>query len=385
MGESSTYNVVIEGQVHSGFDIKQVCDALGAVFKISPEKAATLLKSRRVVKKDVDHAVALKYQQKLESIGVVVTLEMQAPPAEAPPESPGLLLVPKEEEPDPEPTASVSESVPSESQTRCPQCQSLQPVSARRCESCGFALHQLAPKAAVADADITSVSREVQAALKGNLTRSDNMSTRALLAGAAAALVGALIWYGIAVGTGYELSFVAWALGGGVGASMVFAGGRGMAVAVIACSLTFLSIMGGKYMILIHAENKIEATYMSGPQLEEMKADYHHEMDLAKHYVNDVYDTKTLKQFMFDNHISLAASADEVSSDEMALFNQQLKPRYENDVYDEVSFQQWQRKVFHDTDQRMDNISILKASLRMTDLIFLFLGIFTAYKVVRKA
>ena len=88
---------------------------------------------------------------------------------------------------------------------------------------------------------------------------------------------------------------------------------------------------------------------------------------------------------MFHNHISLAASADKVSSDDVALFNQQLKPRYENDVYDKVSFQQWQRKVFRDTDQQMDNISLLKSSLRMTDLIFLFLGIFTAYKVVRKA
>ncbi|WP_097458694.1 hypothetical protein [Mangrovitalea sediminis] len=384
MEEPSTYNVVIEGQLHSGFDIEQVCDALAAVFKVSPEKAATLLKSRRVLKKDVDQAVALKYKQKLESIGVVVTLERQAPPASAPQESPGLLLVPKDEEPDPEPSVSGGSSAPAKSQRLCPQCKSLQPVSARRCEACGFALHQVTSKAAVPDATIASVSREVQAALKGDLTPAD-MSTPVLLAGAAAALAGALIWYGIAMGTGYEVSFVAWVIGGGVGAAMVFAGGRGMTVTLIACSLTLVSIMGGKYMILLHAESKLRATYMSGPQLEEMKADYHHEMGLAKQYVDDVYDTKSLKQFMFDNHMSLAASADKVSSDDVALFNQQLKPRYENDVYNKVSFQTWQSKVFSDTEQQMDNISILKSSLRVTDFIFLFLGIFTAYKVVRKA
>lgn len=384
MDERSTYNVVIEGQLHPGFDIQQVCDALAAVFKISPEKAADLLKSRRLLKKDLDQAVALKYKQKLESIGVVVTLERQAPPASQSLENAGLSLVPIDAKPDPEPSVSVGSSTPSESQTLCPQCKSLQPVSARRCEACGFALHQIAPKAAVPDAAITSVSREVQATQKRDLTSAD-MSTRSLLAGAAAALVGALIWYGVAVGTGYEVSFVAWALGGGVGAAMVFAGGRGMTVALIACSLTFISIMGGKYMILVHLENKIAATYMSGPQLEEMKAAYHHEMTLAKHYVDDVYDTQSLKQFMFDNHMSLADSADKVSSDDVAQFNQQLKPRYENDVYNTPTFHKWQGKVFHDTDQQMDNISILKSSLGATDLVFLFLGIFTAYKVVRKA
>lgn len=381
MDDSSTWNVVIEGRVHSGFDVEQVRDALAALFKISPEKAAALLKSRRVLKKELDQTSALKYQRKLESIGVVVTLEQLASPVSVAPQAGALLLVPREEEP--EPSMSDRSSAPTEPQTFCPQCRHQQPASARRCEACGFALHQVVRKPAVPGAVDTSASADTAAILADDSTSAD-LSVRVVLAGAGAALAGAVIWYGIAMATGYELSFVAWAIGGGVGAAMVFAGGRSLPVALIACTLTFVAIMGGKYMILIHAENKLEAAYRSGPQLEEMKADYHHEMDLAKQYVDDVHDTPSLKRFMVDNHISTASSADKVSEEDVALFNQQLKPRYEKDAYSTPTFQQWQDKVFDDTRRSMDNMGILRASLHPIDLIFLLLGIFTAYKVVRK-
>lgn len=59
-------------------------------------------------------------------------------------------------------------------------------------------------------------------------------------------MLGALLWAGIAYANGYEVGYVAWAIGGLVGGGMVLGGGRGVAHAGIAAALALVDILGGK-------------------------------------------------------------------------------------------------------------------------------------------
>ena len=71
----ATYNVVINGELHPGFEPQQVKDMFGQLFKVPPEKTKRLLDKRRTLKRDVDITKANNLKKKLERIGLVVTLE----------------------------------------------------------------------------------------------------------------------------------------------------------------------------------------------------------------------------------------------------------------------------------------------------------------------
>src|SRR5262245_35752783 len=74
------------------------------------------------------------------------------------------------------------------------------------------------------------------------------MSPTSFLIALLAAIAGALVWAGVAYFTGYEVGYVAWALGGLVGCAMAKAGGRDMTSAITAAVLTVAGIAGGKLL-----------------------------------------------------------------------------------------------------------------------------------------
>jgi len=75
----SSYNVVTTGGVQNGFEREQVQAAFAALFKVPQEKAAGLLARERVVKRDLDRPTAERVKARLETIGLVVSLQEQLP------------------------------------------------------------------------------------------------------------------------------------------------------------------------------------------------------------------------------------------------------------------------------------------------------------------
>jgi hypothetical protein len=61
MTESATYNVVLSGDILSGFEFTTVVDAFAKMFKLSPEKASSMVGSQLVINKDVELRVAESY------------------------------------------------------------------------------------------------------------------------------------------------------------------------------------------------------------------------------------------------------------------------------------------------------------------------------------
>jgi hypothetical protein len=76
----------------------------------------------------------------------------------------------------------------------------------------------------------------------------------ALVAGAAVALVGGLVWAGVVIGTRYDIGFLAWFVGAATGLTVarVAGGPIGGAVKLSAGLLAAGGIIVGKYVIFVH-------------------------------------------------------------------------------------------------------------------------------------
>lgn len=133
MSESPTYNVVLSGELLPGFETATVADAFAKMFKLSPEKALSMVGSCVVIKKEVELRIAESYRQKLAGIGIDVELKKLGGAAE-------LSLEPMQQR--------VSSADGSEQhmldadQMICPKCNFLQP-KAEECTNCGVYIHKV--------------------------------------------------------------------------------------------------------------------------------------------------------------------------------------------------------------------------------------------------
>ncbi len=98
----------------------------------------------------------------------------------------------------------------------------------------------------------TTPTREMRmAALNAKLLREQNL-VLGILAGAGAALAGALIWMGITIATQMQLGLVAIAIGAGVGYAVRYAGkGVTKVYGVVGAVLTLLSCLAGEVCTVI--------------------------------------------------------------------------------------------------------------------------------------
>jgi hypothetical protein len=101
----------------------------------------------------------------------------------------------------------------------------------------------------------------------------------AIAGGAIAGTIGALVWAGIALFTGYELGWIAWAVGGLVGFGVLVgsAGEKSSASGVVAVVLAVLTLLGAKYVtvqMLLGDDAQITEAFVSGLQDDELVVSY---------------------------------------------------------------------------------------------------------------
>ena len=133
MTESDTYNVVLCGDILPGFEVTEVVAAFAQMFKLSPEKAGSMVGSCVTIKKEVELQVAESYRQKLAEIGIDVKLEKLGGADE-------LSLEPMQQR---VLSADGAEQHMVEAgQMICPKCNFLQP-KAEECTNCGVYIHKV--------------------------------------------------------------------------------------------------------------------------------------------------------------------------------------------------------------------------------------------------
>ena len=423
MSNTSKYNVVTSGKLVNGFDLIDVEAAFAKLFKIPLEKAAKVVGHQRTLKKDLPLESAQNYIKKLKAIGLdaelvdsesatIINLAAEPPTQETKKEAnslaleqidsptqakPELQLEPTEEE------ILQQQNVSSVAQKLivCPKCGHEQ-VMAEQCESCGVYLHKVlaleepapeGPKLSFRGGRVHEVNEtetedtdEFESAIK----------LPSIVAAVIAAVAGAFLWKAIALGLNYEIGYVAWGIGGLIGAASAIAGSRGNQAGIMCGVLAAAAILGGKYLVtdaffsdMDLLTKTLDETFQSeefGTSMQEMmKYAYEEEIKIAEYYRDNVVDEgeEALREFMTEYGYSDTYEPDDVTRREIREFNDSSKPMLLKLASDQLTFEEWQKETMQlgleETD--VSKLDIVIESLGPIDILFFILGVGTAYRL----
>ena len=358
------FNVISTGTVASGFEVEEVHKQLIAVLKLKPEQAMRFFGRRRVIKKEILRAEAEKIQNRLAQLGVVTELERLGPPEPEfePPPSPfdevKLELV-EDSEPKPEPEPTPPPVNTEQSVTGAPIGTTSQPVP----------MPTPAPTSSRAKAD------------------REGITMLGLVAALGAAVVGAWLWQWIAVTFGYELGFIAWGIGGAVGAAAAMFSSRGMSAGVVCALIVVCSIYVGKYWMysaMFDQTSSMIEEVMAEMDEAEMRDLYEEEMEDARIYARGSGSDTYIRQFMVDRSYTEATSASRIRADELADFREYVAPRLLDLDQNRPSLREWMAGNFSQFDDALGELTpnqMIVEDFNLIDLIFLGLGMFTAFRL----
>lgn len=368
MTDASTYNVVYSGELVGGFDSQEVQSACASLFKISHDKAGAFLQARRTIKKAIDSKTAEAYKRKLESIGLVVSLEPHTPPQPTVTASSALSLEPVEEKtqeleadntPPPASGGALGLALEPVAQAQSNHASEEEPAHAR-----------------MDAAETPNFNNDTQEHIAPEkFSDEEGLSTKSLGVAAAAALVGAIVWNIIASVTGYELGYVAWGIGALIGFAVILTGSSGQTAAIVCGALAFAAIIGGKYMIY----SGFQDDFMNISK-EDYQGYYQMEVQAAQQ-IDYLVDEQSKRQFMVDYGYSEASEPGEVTREEILDFQSHDIPRLQSIQSSQPNFDTWYETYIISSFEEVSTLDLVKESLGFIDIIFILLGVGTAYRI----
>ncbi len=393
--EDARFNLFLSGRIKSDFDLPEVAQSFAQLHQITLEKAEVLISSQRILKKDLDESSALSYKRKLESIGIVVVME---PTTEPKPKEQtfGFELEPTEEEILASQSSLNRDAYDNQAKlfVVCPKCQFKQQQpshtnSSAACSHSGVVFHKLNAKSMTLKPMDTSrptpLLGEAQAQ-DNTLTTSDTLTSKILIVAAISAFLGALVWKVIVVATGYEVGLIAWGIGGVVGFAAVMSGARGESAGMICSVFVLLAIVGGKYWAISSLQNdwgsKLESS--TEAQTEEFRQVYFDNLEMARAYSKSVKDDISLRNFIVLYNYSESQRAEYVTNEEINYFKDYVVPGLISMAEKQPDFKEWLTDSFQQEVKQVSAFDILQESFNFMDVIFLLLGITTAFKLVNR-
>jgi hypothetical protein len=326
MSAAVKYKVILSGEVEEGYDADHALAAFAELFKVSDDQARVFFEGKpRVLRKDLEEPQAQAYLKALQKIGLDPKLLQQSAPGK---QQPAVMAGT---------TAADARGQPGETQ---PQ----------------------------------NASAIVGKAL-------DSANIVALGAAAVAALVGALVWMLIAVGFGYELGIVAWGIGGAVGFAAAILGGRGKVSGGVCGALALAAILGGKLLAMGSIQSTL-ADVMADEELwnAETQAYFEELRTDAKLYGSLGSDEYALRRFIVDRGYSEAESVDEVTAEDLSFFREYEAPSLNWIASNNPSYEEWQSHTMQAITE-ISTLDLVISELGALDLIFLLLGIGTAFRL----
>ncbi len=384
MSNVSTYTVINTGKIHDDFEVEDVKNSFAKLFKTTPEKANAYVGVQKILKKDLEHTKAQALKSRLESIGMVIALKEHKPAAN----TDAMSLSIEEKEP-----------IKADTTMTCPKCD-LRQEKAEQCAGCGvFVQKLLAPSAndtAIGSSTVidqstaitepqanATVSSTVPAATTITVQEGDSLKISGIAAAAVAAVVGALIWKFITVFFNYELGFIAWGIGLAVGVGAAMFGSKGMSTGIICGVFALLAILGGKYMAMQTFQetwaNDI-ATSIEGQEAE-FKVYYQQDLKAAEAFSEGVGSKEDLIKFMTEHGYSEYYEVENITDEEITDFNEYVVPHLKKIAEEQPSFDEWVKGSFGDALDDVSAMELVKSDIGIMGIIFLFLGVGTAFKI----
>lgn len=391
---SDQYNVFFKGELLDGFELNAVQSAFAKTFKIDSEKAKVFFNGKNhVLRKEIDHKKAFHFKAVLAGFGASVELRRIAPQVSSPLQELSLEPIEKhtaeESTQDAVNTQSHSVKVKND-QYFCPKC-GLKQTKKVECIGCGIIFDKfLDGQSEITIKDNSGLTNHSSASSTNQSTKNivaedigvsegNSFNTRALLASISAAIVGAFLWKFIAVVFDYELGLIAWGIGGAIGFAAAIFGSRGSTAGIICGVLALLSILGGKYMAYETFQSDLVNSLSS--QSEELKEVYEEEKFIAELYTTQVNSEKSKKQFMVDYGYTDSTDPQQISDHELNEFNSHSAPRLEKLFVNSISYEIWLENGFQESIENYSTIDLMKESFDLLDVLFLFFGIGTAFRL----
>lgn len=396
MSNFITFNVVSTGERVEGFDAPTVRATLEGPMRLPPAQAEKFFDKRRILKKGLMQAEAEKICRRLAKLGIVTEIEKVEPRLNKP--IVGLELEPVDDEEvppaaGPENDQGSTPQSPSASGTMsCPKCGQEQAAS-EQCTQCGVWFHKIeqatpsTPEAGLAQGAVASMaagaSIDIDDVDEDEDLPEENVNLKAMGAAAAAALVGALVWKFVAVAFGYELGVIAWGIGGAVGFAAASLGSQGMKAGVI-CGLLALAAIGlGKYWATEAAIGEIRdvMTQVLGDQdtVDELFDEY---VEDARIFKSGSGSDEFVRQFMVDRAYTEETNPAAISNEELQDFREYNEPDLRQYDPSQSDADGWATLALGEAGS-LSTTEIMLDSLGFLDLVFLFLGVGTAFKLGR--
>lgn len=210
------------------------------------------------------------------------------------------------------------------------------------------------------------------------------MELNAILGAVGGAILGAIVWAMIAVFTGYEIGWIAWGVGAGVGYGAHLLEGRGRVMGVVCAGLAALSILGGKMMVVNHfVGEEIAGMADFQPTRENYDAIKAEAAAFAALGSEQEYPA-----FMVQYQYTDVATAGEVSQEEVNDFKEWNVGHLQAWAAEPPTFEAWSADFAANSAANSaafaDSIpmtELLFSSLGAMDILFFALGIITAFQV----
>ncbi len=276
----------------------------------------------------------------------------------------------------------------------CPSCSVVVPPrTTKYCPACGAAMDAAAPPPAhAAHAPRAPAPAESFARTLPGLDQSSIVLPVVLAVAGAGA--GALLWAFLAWIASVEIGYVAWGVGALAGGGAVLGGGRGNAIAVAAAAAAFVGIAAGKlygtHLLVEHQLAAVEAMF-DRTAFERMRD-----------YANRAEDVPAAPGEEVE--IDFAAFADEDDGEDAGEDAEPMTPEQMAEIEaacaaaaaahaaelamlrdPAVTFEQWRAHQRATMRAHVRVFDLVRESLGPIDVLFVLLGVCTAFGLVRRA
>lgn len=191
-----------------------------------------------------------------------------------------------------------------------------------------------------------------------------------------AALVGMLVWYGIIAATNYEIGIIAWAVGGLTGfGCRLLGGGYSQKLGIIAGACAFVAIVGGEYLATRSAYNGFVTKMMAGA--------YEQQLAYAQEAVKLETDAQ-IKEFLAKHNSEegeTPLAADSISNDQVKEFRKEELSELKDFAKGKPSKAEFEREIRGKFNSAEMQGIILKESVSLWTILWLFLGVGSAYRL----
>lgn len=395
MPNNAHFSVYSTGEAEDGHETATVQQEFAKLFGISDEKAERYFSNKKLIRKGLTQKQATDYQVNLKKIGMATVIEsaiVKAPAsndasvsaAAAAPATAGLSLLPEDHT---ESTSSSSTSSNHQKTITCPSCKVDQDKSPQ-CTACGIFFNKVSGSADATTRNAKRSAKEVSEAKSAKSAEhhagDDANFIFPVLVASVVALILAFVWKLITIQTGYEFGIVAWAIGGIIGFVAARTGGRGEVAAVACAVLAVCAILGGKYMIEDYYLTQAESLF-SGEVYDEVESEYSQMQTDIENYQAIEQDDYTVKRFMSDEGYTNADSVTEISDEELEEFRVAMTFNIEMlEVMPDLEAALGEMQEAHELEMGSEStFSYMMSNIGILGIIFILLGMSTAYKLVR--